>query len=210
MKEFNNYYKDHASSYDKTWKSYTQVTHEKTLQYIPPDLTNRSILDYGCGTGEFIIRLLSLHPDAHRIVGLDPSENMLEMARAKVALLPSHQSGKIELANSTSYPLETEAFDLVISMSAFHYFNDPEAELKRLKQTLKRAGTMVLLDYSKNGVLAKYFEWVIKLVDQGHHKAYTVEEAKKIAQGADYKVLESDEFQVDALWKGWIMKMVWS
>lgn len=210
MKEADNYYTKHAALYDKKWQHYTQVTLDKTLQYLPPDLMDQSILDYGCGTGELIVRLLSLHPDVQRIVGLDPSESMLRMARTKVDFLSSDQMSKVELANSAMFSLEDNAFDLITSTSTFHYFNDPEAELNRLRQALKRTGTMVLLDCSKNGILAKYFEWLIKAVDHGHQKAYTLDEARKIAQAAGYNVLAAEEFQVDTLWKGWIMKMAWS
>jgi hypothetical protein len=43
-----------------------------------------SILDLGTGTGETLSRVLPLHPSA-RVVGIDESDGMLDVARTRVA-----------------------------------------------------------------------------------------------------------------------------
>src|SRR5262245_61804908 len=42
------------------------------------------VLDLACGTGDVALEILRRHPDA-RVVGLDPSRAMLEIARDKAA-----------------------------------------------------------------------------------------------------------------------------
>ena len=51
---------------------------------LPKSLKKPVIVDYACGTGAFMAELLKIIPDA-RIIGLDGSEKMLEIAKQRIS-----------------------------------------------------------------------------------------------------------------------------
>jgi tRNA (cmo5U34)-methyltransferase len=102
----------------------------------------RLILDLGTGTGETARRVLAAHPRA-RLVGIDSSEPMLDVARRSLdAARATLRLGRLE------DPLPPGPFDLCISALAVHHLDGPgKANLfKRLGPVLSPVGTFVLAD----------------------------------------------------------------
>ncbi|MDF9799202.1 ubiquinone/menaquinone biosynthesis C-methylase UbiE [Catalinimonas alkaloidigena] len=162
MKMSVNYYKNIADSYDKKWKSYTDNTLEIAIQHFPESLEGKTMLDFGCGTGELIRRILEKHPNLDHITGYDPVEEMLHQARKKIQHLPGYLRDKVKMQNQKNFE---NKYDLIVSTSVFHYLQHPDSEMVNLKAHLQKDGMLILLDYIKSGFLAKYFEWAIKRID---------------------------------------------
>lgn len=200
---FDHYYKNIASLYDRRWKHYTDNTLDKVIQYFPDALENKTILDFGCGTGELIKRLLVANPDLAQVTGYDLTEEMLQQAQKKIQQFPEHISRKVKLQDHKDF--ETR-FDIIVSTSVFHYLPQPHAELINLKSLLQKDGFLILLDYTKNGLLAKYFEWVIKRVDAMHQKAYAPHQIREMVESAGFNINKSEEFKITPLWRGAMIK----
>lgn len=64
------------------WTPKGQLKRYHTLIDIAPDLNNRKILDYGCGTGDFY-KFLQRRGIYTRYTGVDINENFINLARAK-------------------------------------------------------------------------------------------------------------------------------
>jgi len=64
------------------WTPQGQLKRYNTLAEIAPDLNNSSILDYGCGTGDFY-RFLKRRGIDVQYTGVDINENFIELARKK-------------------------------------------------------------------------------------------------------------------------------
>ena len=83
-----------------------------------------TVVDAGCGTGWCLPRLAAAVGPAGRVLGFDPSPDMLEQARARVAGNPT----RIELLNSTG---ETVVLPSRVDAILFSYTHDlirsPEA-----------------------------------------------------------------------------------
>ncbi|MEK6480444.1 class I SAM-dependent methyltransferase [Catalinimonas sp. 4WD22] len=194
-----NYFINIADSYDKKWKSYTDNTLEKAFQYFPESLEGKTILDFGCGTGELIRRTLEKHPNLGHITGYDPVENMLQQARKKIQHLPGYLRDKVKLQNQKNFE---NKYDLIVSTSVFHYLQHPDSEMVNLKAHLQKDGMLILLDYIKSGFLAKYFEWAIKRIDNMHHKVYSPHQIQEILGRAGFKIISSEKFKITFFWKG--------
>ncbi|MEW6109402.1 MAG: methyltransferase domain-containing protein [Nitrospirota bacterium] len=98
-----------------------------------------SILDIGCGTGTLTIELARL---AHKgkVVGIDPSIEMLEMAREKTL-----SAGNIALINIPAQKLDfKEEFDLVYSNSALQWIKEQEDVIARAYMTLRPNGRVAI------------------------------------------------------------------
>jgi len=97
-----------------------------------------TILDLGCGTGRFT-ESLAAHFDAE-VVGVDPSEKMLDQARRK---LRDHRV-RYERGCGEAIPLPTDSVDLVCMSMCFHHFNDQLLAACECRRVLREAGTVVV------------------------------------------------------------------
>ncbi len=97
------------------------------------------ILDVGCGTGNYAIKL------AQRgciVVGIDISEEMLAIARKKCQEL----NLRIELlnANAESIPFADNYFDSVVSIATFEFIRNPQKALEEMFRVVKSNGKIVV------------------------------------------------------------------
>lgn len=102
-----------------------------------PNLKDKTILDLGCGFGEHCKGFVER--GAKKVIGIDISEKMLEIAKQENA------DSKITYINM---PMEnifelTEKFDIVISSLAFHYVEDFAGVVKNVYNLLNENGTFI-------------------------------------------------------------------
>jgi trans-aconitate methyltransferase len=94
------------------------------------------VLDVGCGTGYLLERLRER--TSGRLVGVDPSPEMIERARARGLEGVELRVGAAEGLD------ERAAFDAVVSNSAFHWFRDPPAAFARMRAALRPGGRLAV------------------------------------------------------------------
>jgi len=97
-------------------------------------------LDVGCGTGQSTVALLSY---ARRIVGIDPSSEML-------AQTPRHPRIDYRKGHAEALPFRRGDFDLVTVSSAYHWF-DHERFLGEAARVLRAHGWLVLYKVGSMG-----------------------------------------------------------
>ena len=102
-----------------------------------PDLKGKRVLDLGCGYGEHC--KLFVDRGAKRVLGIDISKKMLEIAKAE------NSDPKIEYRNM---PMENvnalnEAFDVAVSSLALHYVEDFYGVVKSIYHLLDRGGVLL-------------------------------------------------------------------
>lgn len=102
-----------------------------------PDLKGKKVLDLGCGFGEHCRQFVDR--GAKKVVGIDISEKMLEVARVE------NCDPKITYLNM---PMEDiaelqDTFDIVISSLAFHYVEDFEGVIRNIHNLLKENGIFI-------------------------------------------------------------------
>lgn len=83
-----------------------------------PDLSEKTVLDLGCGYGEHC--KMFLERGAKKVVGIDISAKMLEVARKE------NRDPRIRYLHMAMEDIGqlTETFDVVVSSLAFHYVED--------------------------------------------------------------------------------------
>jgi len=104
------------------------------------------ILDVGCGTGTFVVRLKRQYPAA-QVIGLDPDPKAILRAEAK--LRRAGVSVQLDRGFSDQLPYKDESFDRVFSSFMFHHLDDQERAktLREVFRVLKRGGSFHLLDF---------------------------------------------------------------
>jgi SAM-dependent methyltransferase len=95
-----------------------------------------SVLDVGCGTGFYLGAQIPAF-DAKRVrwVGLDASNEMLELARAKFPTVELRH-GRVE-----AMPFSAAEFDYVNANFSFHHFEDKNAALDEIVRVLAPGGS---------------------------------------------------------------------
>lgn len=96
------------------------------------DLTGRTVLDVGCGSGRNSV--LFAEAGARRVVGIDFSERMIELAVAFSRNRGAASRCEFIKADFLECSFE-EKFDVVVALGVFDYVADPKAFLRRMIET---------------------------------------------------------------------------
>ena len=102
-----------------------------------------AMADLGCGPGEL---LSALAAKAGRLIGVDASPAMLELARRKAAL----HGASLRVGELEHLPLaDSEAQAAVLSLT-LHHLSDPLTALREARRVVAPGGTLVVVDYLKH------------------------------------------------------------
>ncbi len=199
-------YRKFAHGYDASWATFSARTHAQVLARLPQDCAGKRLLDLSCGTGSLIERILVAHPAIGAVIGVDVSAGMLRQARARLAdRAGSHAVGLVQ-QRLRVLDFQTAAFDIVVCANAFHYFREPQTILREVARVLRPGGLLILEDYAKGGLLARYFEWAIRRYDPAHQRAYHLAEVtRQLALAGWPPATYAADFRIDPLWRGWIL-----
>jgi SAM-dependent methyltransferase len=105
-------------------------------------LSNASVLDVGCGTGEIEERLAAKYPHA-TFVGIDLEETHLARAGARSARFGSRV--RFQTGDALAMPFPDEQFDLVVCRHVLQAVPDPEQVLTEIRRVLKPGGRAHLI-----------------------------------------------------------------
>ena len=108
----------------------------------------QSILDIGCGTGEVLYQLHKRLGDAITLYGIDPSNDMLEVARQK---LRKAANAKLDLGIGEQLQFPDASFDWVVSSLTFHHvpLEVKRATIRESHRVLKPGGKLLISDFGK-------------------------------------------------------------
>jgi ubiquinone/menaquinone biosynthesis C-methylase UbiE len=125
-----------------------------------------TILDLGCGTGRFSEGLASRFGAC--VVGIDPSEKMLEQARRKRQRNDIHyQRGAAE-----AIPLVDGAVDMIFMSMSFHHFREPERAARECRRVLRPDGTLVVRTGTREQIQSYPYVSLCRIADRdADHRA---------------------------------------
>lgn len=113
------------------------------------------VLDAGCGTGN-LCELLSMNPSI-KLVGIDASKSMLQIARTK---LRNNMNVTLKNADLNS-PLEfeNESFNCVVLTNVLYALRNPLQVLEEIHRILKLGGKLIIVNPVYNPKILKiYYE----------------------------------------------------
>jgi ubiquinone/menaquinone biosynthesis C-methylase UbiE len=132
-----------AEEYDKWYTTKAgrfvdMVETRLALEMFAPE-PGMTVLDAGCGTGNFSIKLAKL---GCRVTGVDISELMLKKAKLKAG----NDGFDIEFHRMDIYQLRFSegSFDGIISMAAFEFIERPSDAFAELWRVLKPGGRLLI------------------------------------------------------------------
>ena len=129
----------HGIHVDTEWRS--DWKWDRVIPHLAP-LTNRLILDVGCGNGYHCWRMLGA--GAQRVIGIDPSPRFVVQFHMIKQLAGTHYPIDVLPVGIEELPPKLQAFDTVFSMGVFYHRKSPMDHLRELKEALRPGGQLVL------------------------------------------------------------------
>lgn len=111
---------------------------------LPPDA---QVLDVGCGSG-WATRLMAEKASGGRVVGIDISDEMIELARKSSVDFPNTE---FKVAGADHLPFTDRSFTHGFSMESLYYYKDIAAALAEVARVMAPGGLFV-------AVMDLYFE----------------------------------------------------
>ena len=175
-----------------------------------PKKKNALFLDMATGTGDVAIEIVKLHPPDTRVIGIDFSEHMLELAKKKIKETGFQHQIDLRCGDVTALPYGDKTFDAAIIAFGIRNIPDYKKGIKEMTRVLKDGGKVVILEFTS--VQKKFFKWLFRLylknilpllggIISGQKSAYTYlscsvldfpnpEELKRIMEDAGLKKVE--------------------
>ena len=107
------------------------VNHRKVYQFIVQWVTNKIVLDVGCGTG-YGTAILAEH--AKKVTGIDYSNAAIRFAKRR------YSKPDFRVMNAQELRFPDASFDFVFSSENFEHLPDQATHLLELRRVLKNGG----------------------------------------------------------------------
>jgi|SRR5579859_3185385 len=117
---------------------------ERAMEPLLPKLNDKNVLDLACGTGRWLVRLNSR--GVGNVVGIDLSQEMLQVASAKPAL-----SRVLVRADCLALPLRSSSFHLSICSFAVSYLADLPAFASEAARISQPGSHILISDFHPEG-----------------------------------------------------------
>lgn len=156
------------------------------------------VLDVGCGTGYLLRQLASRRPGVVELAGIDPAGGMIEVARA---LTPDDGRFTYTEGFAERLPYPDAHFDLVVSTTSFHHWEDQSAGVVQCARVLETGGRIVLTDLFSMLFLPT-------LLTSHRGRARTVGRATALFEAAGFRSVEWRRLEGVTFLAGTIMRTV--
>jgi SAM-dependent methyltransferase len=138
--------------HDSVLRSHRWRTAENSAAYLLPALQpGQSLLDVGCGPGNLTLDLAARVAPG-RVVGVDRSEAVLELARAEAAATEGAPDVTFAVGDAYALPFEDGTFDVVHAHQLLQHLGDPVAALRELRRVARPGGVVAVRDADYAGM----------------------------------------------------------
>ncbi len=124
------------------------------LEKLPKNLSNKTVLDIGCGVGEASVFFAER---GATVVGVDISPEMVKTTKKLAKLHKVAQRVNSEIADIQSLPFKTNSFDIIHGKAILHHVNLNEA-VKEVYRALKPGGIAIFSDPLDYNLFIKLYE----------------------------------------------------
>jgi ubiquinone/menaquinone biosynthesis C-methylase UbiE len=101
--------------------------------------TDARVFDVGCGSG-WAARLIARRAQDGHVVGIDVSDEMVQLARAESVDYPNVE---FQVASAEQLPFDDASFTHAFSMESLYYYDDIQRALGEIRRVLKAGGLFV-------------------------------------------------------------------
>lgn len=149
------------------------------------DLTNKTVLDVGCGSGVYSIKF-ALN-GAAKVKGIDFSAPMLQIAKTRAN--NHHVSSKCEFELNDFLTMDTnQKYDYSIAMGVFDYLPEPVTFLRRLKAVTNKR---IVISFPGHSLIREPLRKMrYLLTSKGRVHFYSYHDIKKLVDAVGFSHAE--------------------
>lgn len=182
---------EHARNYDEWFATeigrFIDMLESNTALDLLEPQRGMKILDAGCGTGNFCIKLARL---GCTVTGVDISPDMLTIARSKY----SHGLAIDYLETDLKHlPFSDASFDGVLSMAVFEFVEEIDQVYRELYRVLKPGGKLLI------GTINKDSSWGQFYLQNARANEHSIFNKAFLHQLDELKALNPSDFET---WQG--------
>ena len=123
------------------------------------DVTGKTVLDYGCGTGDNTVLLVKR--GAKKIISLDISQDLIEVAEKRLEVNNvSAEKVDFTVGSAHDIPLPDESVDVVFGMAILHHL-DLKLSSKEVFRVLKKGGRAIFQEPVRNSKMMWFIRGLI-------------------------------------------------
>jgi len=144
----------------------------------------RSYFEIGFGTGR-LAQLAATRFELEHLCGVDPSELMFKMAKAKLDRFEHKTNVELRLGDDkliVDWP--SGRFDAIVASHSFQFWADPATTLSRLRALLSRKGRLVLV--IRRHVSREVIDWIPNPITKSRDE---LAELRKALVAAEFRVV---------------------
>jgi ubiquinone/menaquinone biosynthesis C-methylase UbiE len=128
----------------------TERLEKQLILELAGNVSNCTVLDVGCGDGEFTLELVKRHAI---VTGVDASPAMIDAARTRAEQQGANIVFRIALAQQLPFP--AEQFDIATAITILCFVEDPAPVFREIARVLRPGGRLVI------GELGKWSPWAV-------------------------------------------------
>lgn len=113
----------------------------------------KQILDYGCGDGVWLERILE--EDGLKGIGVDISPDLIDIANARKNKRGTYHN------SAESWPIKDESVDFCFSFDVMEHLRNRSEELKKLSKSIKKGGKVLIFTLNPNDKFT--FAWLLNV-----------------------------------------------
>lgn len=161
---------------------------------------HRHILDVATGTADVAMQTIRRQPGVEHIMGIDISNEMLEIGRKKISRAGLTQKIELQQGDSENLPFPDNTFDAVTVAFGVRNFEHLEAGLSEMRRVLKPGGRLVVLEFSRprlfpfKQLFNLYFRYILPTIGRVTSKdprayRYLYESVQAFPDGPDFMAI---------------------
>ena len=138
----------HKVLFDKLWTNFNFIEYKKErlgryikrikINNLENKIKNKSIVDFGCGHGNFLISCLSF--GAKKCIGIDYGKNSIKYAKLLSKKMKVDKKIDFYVRSVYNSQLKNNSFDFAIQNGVFHHLNNEIKAYKEMYRVLKPGG----------------------------------------------------------------------
>ncbi len=123
------------------------------------DLTNKSVLDIGCGTGGAALEMAREYGAGH-VIGIDVEPQLIERTQRRISDAGVADTVELQLVAPGPLDFHDNAFDVVFSKDSIVHIPDKDAIFREILRVLRPGGVLAASDWLVSDNADTLPEWV--------------------------------------------------
>lgn len=135
-----NYTKKTKEYYEKHADTYSTFISPWRMQLIAQyNSKNKVILDLGCGTGNYLLKLSN-----NNVFGIDISKKSIDILKKRIEYTKIKNKKTLVVGNALHMPFKNNVFDIMFSFSTMYYIKELDKILAEIYRVMNHDGIAIL------------------------------------------------------------------